>query len=134
MVLDQVEVLLEEAGRRVSWTFGGESEGAILSWWLERVERWQQLYAEGCLYVAQAYLVRSALQQAVEWSDRAIAATPWLEEAYQVKMRALARQGARTQALITYAAACQALARELGVSPSPLTERLAECLRRGEMI
>ena len=104
------------------------------AWWLERVERWQQLYAEGCLYVAQAYLVRGVLQQAVEWSDRAIAATPWLEEAYQVKMRALARQGARTQALITYAAACQALARELGVSPSPLTERLAECLRRGEMI
>ncbi|GIV70776.1 MAG: hypothetical protein KatS3mg048_3638 [Caldilinea sp.] len=104
------------------------------AWWLERVERWQQLYAEGCLYVAQAYLVRGVLQQAVEWSDRALTAAPWLEEAYQVKMRALARQGKRAQALAVYVAARQALDQELGVSPSPLTEHLAECLRRGEMI
>ncbi|MGC8801947.1 MAG: BTAD domain-containing putative transcriptional regulator [Chloroflexus sp.] len=104
------------------------------AWWLERAERWQQLYAQGCLYVAQAYLVRGALQHAVEWSDRAIVATPWLEETYQIKMRALARLGQRSQALAVYAAARRALAQELGILPSPLTEHLAERLRQGELI
>lgn len=78
--------------------------------------------------------MRREEQQALAWADRVLAEAPWVEEAYQAKMRALARLGERTQALAVYEDARAALARELGVEPSPLTEWLAEQLRRGEMI
>ena len=103
-------------------------------WWVKRVERWRELYVQGCVYAARAYLVRRAYHQAVTWADRALQEAPWMESAYQVKMRALARDGYRTQALAVYEEARAALQRELGVSPSPQTEWLAERLRRGEDI
>ena len=103
-------------------------------WWLEHVREWKDLYVQGCVHAARAYLVRRAYQSAVEWADRALAEAPWLERAYQVKMRALARQGCRARALAVYEEARAALQRELGVNPSPQTEWLAERLRRGEEI
>ena len=104
------------------------------AWWVERAERWQRLYQEGCLFVARRYLEGSEFRQAILWADRVLAVAPWVEAAYQVKMRALARLGERAQALAVYEEARAALARELDVGPSALTEWLAERLRRGEMI
>ena len=103
-------------------------------WWLRWAERWQQVYVDGCLYVAEACLVRREERQAVEWSDRALAMAPWLEIAYQVKMRALARLGRRAEAMMVYEEACAILQQELGMPPSDLTTWLAERLRRGEDI
>ncbi len=104
------------------------------TWWVERAERWQRLYQEGCLFVARRYLEGGEFRQAILWADRVLAVAPWVEAAYQVKMRALARLGERAQALAVYEEARAALARELDVGPSALTEWLAERLRRGEMI
>ena len=103
-------------------------------WWLRWAERWQQVYVDGCLYVAEARLVRREEGQAVEWADRALVVAPWAETAYQVKMRALARLGRRAEALATYEEARKALQQELNMPPSDLTEWLAERLRRGEDI
>lgn len=103
-------------------------------WWIKRVEYWRELYVNSCVYVAQAYLMRRAFHLAIEWADKALKEAPWLESAYQVKMRALARQGYRAQALVVYEEAQTALQRELGVAPSPQTEWLVERLRRGEDI
>ncbi len=103
-------------------------------WWVRRVERWRDLYVQGCEYAARAYLARHAFRSAIEWADRALREAPWLESAYRVKMRALSRMGQRAQALSVYNEAREALHRELGVEPSLQTEWLAQRLRRGEEI
>ena len=86
------------------------------------------------LAVARAHLARAELAQAVTWGRRTADAAPWLEEAYQLLLRAYARQGQRTLALRIYDEAVANLHEELNISPSRQTERLAERLRRGEPI
>jgi DNA-binding SARP family transcriptional activator len=105
-----------------------------VEWLIGPREEQRTLYIEGCLYVARAYLLRGALREAGEWGRRALAQAPWLEEGYQILMRSHARLGERTLALKVYGDAQAALERELGVTPSPLTEWLAERLRQGEEI
>ncbi len=103
-------------------------------WLLEAREQLHGLYAEGCLYAAQALLVRDRPPEATIWARRAVATAPWMEEGYQILMRAYARQGKRSLALRTYAQAVDRLRQELDTPPSPLTQWLAERVRRGEAI
>ncbi len=103
-------------------------------WLLEPREQLAALYVEGCLYVAQAQLIYNRLAEALDWANKTIAAAPWSEEAYQILMRAHARQGNRTLALKAYADAVSALQRELDLEPSPLTDWLAQQLRAGQEI
>ncbi|MFN3331493.1 MAG: BTAD domain-containing putative transcriptional regulator, partial [Caldilinea sp.] len=77
---------------------------------------------------------RGLLDEVILWAERALARAPWLEEGYQALMRAHARLDQRSLALKRYADVVAALERELGAPPSPLTEWLAERLRRGEEI
>lgn len=103
-------------------------------WTLVPRERLQELYVQGCLYVAQALLAHGRPAEAAPWAEKAIQTAPWLEEAYQALMRAQARQGHRSLALNTYNAAVAALERELDVPPSALTEWLMLRLRADEEI
>ncbi|MCL4504451.1 MAG: hypothetical protein M1434_08635 [Chloroflexi bacterium] len=103
-------------------------------WTIEPRERLQSLYLNGCLHVARALLVLDRAADAAMWAERALSTAQWLEEGYQVLMRAQARVGNRTLALQTYAAAVEALRRELDVPVSALTEWLAERLRNDEAI
>lgn len=103
-------------------------------WLLEPRQKLAELFIEGCLYAAQAYLARAELAEAAVWGRRTVAAAPWLEEAYQLLMRCYARQGQRSLALRIYDEAVASLQEELAVSPSTQTKRLAERLRNGEPI
>ncbi len=103
-------------------------------WLLEAREQLRGLYAEGCLYVAQALLVRDRPAEAETWARRTVDTAPWSEEGYQALMRVYARQGKRSLALRTYAQAVDRLQRELDAAPSPLTQWLAERVRQGEEI
>ena len=103
-------------------------------WLLAPREHLQTLYIEGCLYVAQAYLVHNQLREAIAWAERAVTAAPWLEEGYQALMRAHARLGQRSLARKAYTDAICALEREVGVGTSDLTRWLAERLEHGEEI
>ncbi|MFN3979762.1 MAG: BTAD domain-containing putative transcriptional regulator [Caldilinea sp.] len=103
-------------------------------WLIQPRETVHQLYIEGCLYLAHASLARGLLDEVILWAERALARAPWLEEGYQALMRAHARLDQRSLALKRYADVVAALERELGAPPSPLTEWLAERLRRGEEI
>jgi ATP/maltotriose-dependent transcriptional regulator MalT/DNA-binding SARP family transcriptional activator len=103
-------------------------DDAYESWTLEAREKLLNLYVEACLYTARALLGMDRLVDAEFWAAKAIDSAPWLEEAYQVLMRAQARQGNRTLALKTHANAVAALQRELNVGPSALTEWLAQRL------
>ncbi len=103
-------------------------------WLLTARERLNELYMEGCLYAARAFLAHGRPGEAVNWARRAVQVAPWLEEGYQALMRAYARQGQRGLALKTYEEALTALRRELDAPPSPLTRWLVERLHRGEDI
>lgn len=103
-------------------------------WLLEPRQRLEALYVEGCLYLAQAYLVQGGNSTVVTWARRTITAAPWLEEAYQLLMRAYARQGQRALALRVFDEAAVNLKRELDLEPSPLTQWLAGALRTGKSI
>lgn len=104
------------------------------AWTLEPRERLLGLYVEGCLYVAQALLGRDRAAEAIGWAQRAVERAPWLEEGYQVLMRAHARQGNRSLALKIFDEAVAALQREMSLAPSALTAWLAQRLRDGEEI
>jgi ATP/maltotriose-dependent transcriptional regulator MalT/DNA-binding SARP family transcriptional activator len=103
-------------------------------WLIALREQLNTLYVEGCLYAANACLIRGELREAGGWAQRALHQAPWLEEAYQILMRCHARLDERSLALKTYSDAVAALERELGAPPSPLTEWLAARLRQGEEI
>lgn len=103
-------------------------------WTLEPRERSRDHYVAGCMLLGQHYLDRRQLVQAADWATRVIKVAAWHEEAYQLLMRAQARQGQPTTALKTYTTLQRALQRELDAPPSELSEWLAERLRRGEAI
>lgn len=103
-------------------------------WAVTARERVGGLYVEGCLHAAQNLLNLRREAEAAQWAARAIEIAPWFEEAYQTLMRAYARLDRRSLALRIYADCANALARELDVSPSTLTEWLAQRLRQGEEI
>lgn len=104
------------------------------AWLLTPREALAELHVRGCLFAAERFLNAGRPEDAEPWAERAIAAAPWSEEGYRALMRAQARRGGRSQALRTYAAAVEALARELDAPPSAQTEWLAQRLRKGEEI
>lgn len=103
-------------------------------WLLEIREQMQELYLNACIALGQQILARGDAAEAQEWAQRVINIAPWMEAAYQLLMRAYARQNLRSRALRTYDEARTALQRELAVDPSPLTEWLYKRLQGGETI
>ncbi|MBK8986617.1 MAG: winged helix-turn-helix domain-containing protein [Chloroflexi bacterium] len=103
-------------------------------WLLEPRQQLEDLYLEGCLCAAEAYLSRRQWVQSQTWLRRGLQVAPWLEKAWQMLMRAYARQGHRTLALKAYQEAVAALERELGVGPSELTLWLVGKVQNDEPI
>ena len=103
-------------------------------WLIEQRQRLHELYIEGCLYAAECYLTQSNYGESIEWAKQTVGNAPWLEEAYQIQMRAYARQGQRTLALQTANEAIENLKRELDVAPSEVTLWLIERLRNSAEI
>ena len=103
-------------------------------WLFEPRQRCQDLYIEGCLFLARAFLEQGKNNTAVTWAKQTIATAPWLEEAYRLLMRGYARQGQRTLALKTYEEAITNLQQELNIEPSATTQQLAQSLRLGKPI
>ncbi|QWK10948.1 MAG: HEAT repeat domain-containing protein [Thermoflexus hugenholtzii] len=104
------------------------------AWLIPHQERWRSLRTEAAQALAEDALVLQEPVEAIRWAERAIEEAPWLEEGYQVLMRAWSRLGQRARALRVYEEAVETLRRELQVPPAPLTRWLAERLRRGEPI
>jgi predicted ATPase/DNA-binding SARP family transcriptional activator len=67
------------------------------------------------------------------YAQRQIELDPLREEAHRRAMRALALSGQRSAALAAYEYCWQLLETELGASPSPETEELADQIRRNEL-
>lgn len=69
------------------------------------------------------------LDEALEWSRRAVAVDPLSEDAHRNLIGRLAAAGDRARALMVYRALAERLRRELSVAPSPATRALVERLR-----
>ncbi|MFO7681185.1 MAG: BTAD domain-containing putative transcriptional regulator [Chloroflexota bacterium] len=103
-------------------------------WLLEPRQRLEDLYLEGCLCAAEAYLSRREWVQSQNWLRCALQTAPWLEKGWQLLMRLHARQGQRALALKAYQDAVMALERELGIRPSELTVWLGQKVENEEPI
>lgn len=76
-------------------------------------------------YQLAAYHERQGdFERAQHYARRQVALEPWREEAHQQLMRALARSGQRSAALMQYNACRHILEAELGLAPTPATETL----------
>jgi DNA-binding SARP family transcriptional activator len=69
------------------------------------------------------------LEEALEWSRRAVAIDPLSEDAHRGLIARLAAAGDRARALMVYRALAERLRRELSVAPSPATRALVQRLR-----
>ncbi|MCC9078133.1 hypothetical protein FKZ61_018705 [Litorilinea aerophila] len=109
-------------------------ELAYEDWALRARVALADLFVDGCLHAAHAWLVRGQPGQAEGWARRVVAEAPWLEEGYELLIRALARQGHPDRALKAYEEAVAALRRELDAPPSEQLRWLARRLRQGEAV
>ena len=83
-----------------------------------------------CL-LANSYEATGDDEQTRHFAARQLALEPWREETHQQIMRALARSGQRTAALIQYNLCRQVLATELGVEPNTATKQLYAQIQSG---
>lgn len=109
-------------------------EAMYEDWLLELREQTSDLYIQAALRMGQQKLAHGELQEAQQWAQTVIQAAPWMETAYQLLMRAYARQNQRGSALRTYENAQRTLQKELAVEPSDLTRWLCARLKGGESI
>ncbi len=64
-------------------------------------------------------------------AQRQLDIQPWNEEVHRQLIWLLAQSGARGAALHQYETSTRMLAEELGMPPTPATDRLAQCIREG---
>jgi DNA-binding SARP family transcriptional activator len=69
------------------------------------------------------------LEEALEWSRRAVTVDPLSEDAHRGLIARLAAAGDRARALMVYRALAERLRRELSIAPSPATRALVQRLR-----
>ncbi|MGH3859166.1 AfsR/SARP family transcriptional regulator, partial [Actinokineospora sp.] len=107
----------------------------------DRYEEWAEPHADRLRRQAHEFLVewaalleaRADVDAAITALRRVLADEPSHEEAGAAVMRLQALAGRRSSAMAAYDALRVALDRDLGVAPSPATERLYEQIRAGRM-
>lgn len=100
-------------------------------WLLVERERFNLLHQETLWCLALAQQVAQAHADAAQTLTRLIQIDPLRERSYRVLMNIRAQQGDRAGALRVHDQCAQTLIAELGVAPSPETQRLRERIVRG---
>lgn len=98
-------------------------------WLVQEREHWSQRTATALETLVTTYRNRGEHLEALRYARRLLAIEPWRESAHQEVMRLLVAIGRRGGALMQYRRCKQALAQELGVTPSHETERLYRAIR-----
>lgn len=93
-------------------------------WLLTERERLQLLYLDVLWFLSKKQVSAGNLNDAVQTLNRLIEADPLRERSYRALMGVCLRQRDKTSALKVYARCAGILNAELGVSPSPATERI----------
>lgn len=104
-------------------------------WWLLRKqEEYHRKALEILTRTGKTYALRRNYTQASELAQKEIELEPWRESAHRRLMRAFALSDQRTQALRQYQVCRQILRKDLGIEPSPETQRLYDQIRSGKRI
>jgi DNA-binding SARP family transcriptional activator len=101
-------------------------EALYEDWTSEERERLLALYLHTAEKLAAIRLDQSGYDQTIGLCRRILARDDCWERAYRLMMAAYARQGNRPRALRVFRSCKEALERELGTEPGPLTRRLYE--------
>jgi len=123
-------ILLEQAAALARGDF---LQGLVLKdcesfdqWLLLQRERHHIAIGKILIDLAQHYEAQHRYADVVATATRQLAINPFDEIAHRTLLKALAAQGKRAQALAQHNAFIQTLREELGISPSPETQALAE--------
>lgn len=100
-------------------------------WLILKREQYKRQAVAMTTQLVTAYEQQGNLKEALTYAWRQVELEPWHEEAHQVLMRLLARNGQRSQALTQYERCRQILWEEVGVEPSADTSALYETIRDG---
>jgi LuxR family maltose regulon positive regulatory protein len=98
-------------------------------WTREERERLSNCYLEAATLLAELLFKSGQLNESIRFCEGILARDPCWEDAYQLLMRAYARQGNRRQALATYDRCVRNLHTHLDVAPLPQTTKVYEELR-----
>jgi len=79
-------------------------------------------------------LAQSSELEAINWSQKIIAADPCWEDAYRLAMRAYMAGGNRPLAIRAYEQCRRNLAEDLGIEPMAETSRLYQRIKAGESL
>jgi LuxR family maltose regulon positive regulatory protein len=101
-------------------------------WAADERERLQAIFLRAAERLAAARLAAARLADAADLCRRILAHDRCYEPAYQLLMRAHAREGNRPLALRAFQRCAEALHDDLGVEPAAETVALAEQIRRGD--
>ncbi|HEB65228.1 MAG TPA: hypothetical protein ENJ02_06785, partial [Chloroflexi bacterium] len=121
------EEAVREADDASTWQravalYGGELLPGLYDDWVVRDRDWlQALYQDALLQLMTAHEARGESQQALEIALLALSLDECNEAAHRAAMRAYAQLGQRAAVQAQYQRCQEALARELGVSPSTET-------------
>ncbi len=133
--LQQVERTAETPERRallekaLALYKGAPLPGLYADWAVEVQDRLASRYADALRSLLQLLLHTEDFEPALEFAARAIAADPYDETAYRIKMRVYAALERPAAARETYQILLQRLQEDLQASPSPTTQELAERIR-----
>jgi predicted ATPase len=100
-------------------------------WIILKREQFRRQAIEALHLISNHYEQTGEYQQALPYGHRQVELEPWLEEAHQQLIRALAFDGQRSAALAQYETCRHVLANELNVEPSHETIQLYEAIRDG---
>ena len=123
--LEEARAAAERAASLVRQPFLPGEEGA----WVDGMRReLADIRGRALSVLADACLRSGAADEAVRWTEQAIALAPFHETGYRRLMEAHAVAGNRAEALQVYERCRRLLAEELGAYPSPETESIYRAL------
>jgi DNA-binding SARP family transcriptional activator len=93
-------------------------------WLLSERERLNLSYLDALWYLSRAQITAGKLDEAILTLNQLIEADPLRERGYRALMGVHLRRGDKTAALQVYSRCVDVLNRELGIDPSPATERV----------
>ena len=110
------------------------TDSTLFEEWMLLKREWLHGQAMDALALLADYAERRGDTTAARrYAQRQVQLEPWREEAHRQLIRLLAQAGQRSAALAQYAACRQALAQELGVSPTRETEQLYQQIRAADV-
>jgi DNA-binding SARP family transcriptional activator/tetratricopeptide (TPR) repeat protein len=124
---------LEELTERICLYRGELLPGFYDEWIVLERERLQAAYHQKMNLLLESLIQTAQWDEAIKWSEHWIRLGYSPEPAFRAKMKAHAGLGDQTMASATYQRCTEALNRELGLEPSPETQRLYGQILRGEL-